>query len=122
LLDALAGATHHPERALTTGLTRLRIAAAADTTLVLVAAPPPPAELASLVRVGSVFGPKVAVLVHPADPEALPPDRRAHLEGRATQAQLSLSRSGWEVVVLSPFARLADAWHAPKTQPLAHSG
>jgi uncharacterized protein (DUF58 family) len=122
LLDALAGVSHHQERALTSGLTRLRIAAAADTTLVLVAAPPPAAELASLVRAGSVFGPKVAVLVHPTDLETLPADRRAHLEGRATQAQLSLSRSGWEVVVLSPSARLADAWHAPKTRPLAHSG
>jgi hypothetical protein len=121
LLDVLAGVSHHTARSLSTGLTRLRIAAAADTTLVVVTAPPPPTELASLVRAGTVFGPKMAVFVHPTDPDTLPPDRRAQLEGRATQGLLSLSRSGWEVVVLSPSARLADLWHAPKTQPLAHS-
>ena len=121
LLDSLAGVSHATSRSLSTGLTRLRIAAAADSTLVIVTAPPPPTELTSLVRAGAVFGPKVAVFVHPTDPDTLPPDRRAQLEGRATQAQLSLSRSGWEVVVLSPSERLADAWHAPRTQPLAHS-
>jgi uncharacterized protein (DUF58 family) len=122
LLDTLAGISHQTGRSPTVGLGRLRIAAAADTTLVVVSAPPPPTELVSLVQVGAVFGPKVAVLVHPTDPQTLPPDRRDHLEGRATQAQLSLSRSGWEVVVLSPTGRLADVWHAPKTQPLARSG
>ncbi len=122
LLDALASATHHTARALSGGLGRLRIAAAADATLVLVTAPPPPAELASLVQAGAVFGPKVAVLVYPTDPDTLPPDRREQLEGRATQAQRSFSRSGWEVVLVTPTGRLADAWHAPKTQPLAYSG
>jgi len=122
MLDALAAVSHHTSRSLTAGLGRLRIAAAADTTLVVVSAPPPPTELMSLVQAGSVFGPKVAVLVHPTDPQTLPPERRDQLEGRATQAQLSLSRSGWEVVVLSPNGRLADVWHAPKTQPLARSG
>lgn len=122
MLDALAGVSHHTSRSLTAGLGRLRIAAAADTTLVVVSAPPPPTELTSLVQAGAVFGPKVAVLVHPTDPETLPQERRDQLEARATQAQLSLSRSGWEIVVLSPSGRLADVWHAPKTQPLVHSG
>jgi len=121
LLDVLAGASHHTARSLSAGLGRLRIAAAADATLVVVSAPPPPAELSSLVQAGTVFGPKVAVLVHPTDPDTLPPERRDQLEGRATQAQHSLSRSGWEVVVLTPNGRLADRWHAPKTQPLVHS-
>ncbi|HEU4355263.1 MAG TPA: DUF58 domain-containing protein [Actinomycetota bacterium] len=121
LLDTLAGVSHHTARSLSAGLGRLRIAAAADTTLVVVSAPPPPTELSSLVQAGTVFGPKVAVLVHPTDPTTLPPERREQLEGRATQAQRSLSRSGWEVVVLTPTARLADLWHAPKTQPLAHT-
>jgi uncharacterized protein (DUF58 family) len=121
LMDSLAGASHHTARALTAGLGRLRIAAAADTTLVVVSAPPPPAEISALVQAGAVFGPKVAVLVHPTDPDTLPPERRDQLEGRATQAQRSLSRSGWEIVVLTPTGRLADLWHAPKTQPLAHS-
>ncbi|HEX6230982.1 MAG TPA: DUF58 domain-containing protein [Actinomycetota bacterium] len=121
LLDAFAGVSHHTSRALSTGLTRLRMAAASDTTLVMVGAPPPPSELASLLRVGTTFGPKVAVLVHPTDPDTLPPDRRAQLEGRATQAQTSMSRSGWEVVVLPPSGRLEEVWHASRTRPLVIS-
>lgn len=122
MLETLAGVGHHTSRTISTGLTRLRIAAAADTTLVVVTAPPQPTELTSLIRAGAVFGPKVAVLVHPTDPDALPPDRRAQLEDRASQAQLSMSRSGWEVVVLPPSGRLRDIWHASRTQPLALRG
>lgn len=121
LLEALAGVGHHSTRALSTGLTRLRMVAASDTTLVLVGASPPPSELASLLRVGAMFGPKVAILVHPTDPDALPPDRRAQLEGRATQAHRSMSRSGWEVVTLPPSGRLRDVWHASRTRPLVIS-
>ncbi len=122
MLETLAAVGHHTSRTMSTGLTRLRIAAAADTTLVVVTAPPQPTELTSLIRAGAVFGPKVAVLVHPTDPATLPPDRRAQLEGRASQAQLSMSRSGWEVVVLPPSGRLRDIWHASRTQPLALRG
>jgi uncharacterized protein (DUF58 family) len=122
MLETLAGVGHHTSRTMSTGLTRLRIAAAADTTLVVVTAPPQPTELTSLIRAGAVFGPKVVVLVHPTDPATLPPDRRAQLEARGSQAQRSMSRSGWEVVVLSPSGRLRDVWHASRTQPLALHG
>jgi uncharacterized protein (DUF58 family) len=122
LLDVLAGVTHHTSRALSTGLTRLRMVAAGDTTLVVAGAPPAPTELSSWIRVGAMFGPKVAVFVHPTDPDTLPPDRRAQLEGRASQARMSLSRSGWEIVVLPPSRRLRDLWHVERTQPLVTSG
>ena len=122
LLETLSGIAHHGSRELSTGLTRLRMVAASDTTLVIVGAPPPPPELASLIRTGATFGPKIAVFVHPTEPDALPPDRRRQLEGRATQAQLSMSRSGWEVVVLPPSARLREVWHASRTRPLVVSG
>jgi uncharacterized protein (DUF58 family) len=122
LLETLAGVSHHTARALSGGLSRLRMVAASDATLVVVGAPPPPGELSSLLRAGSAFGPKFAVLVHPTDPETLPPDRRGQLVGRASQAQLSLSRSGWEVLVLPPSARLRDVWHASRTRPLVVSG
>ena len=69
-----------------------------------------------------MFGPKVGVFVYPTDPETLPVDRRAQLEGRASQARTSLSRSGWEVVVLPPARRLKDAWHAERTRPLVVRG
>jgi len=122
LLDALAGMTHHSSRALSTGLTRLRMVAASDTTLVVVGAPPAPTELPSWLRVGAMFGPKVGVFVHATEPDTLPPDRRAQVEGRASQARMSLSRTGWEVVVLPPSRRLRDAWHVERTQPLVVSG
>jgi uncharacterized protein (DUF58 family) len=122
LLDVLAGISHHPGRSATTGLGRLRMAAATDTTLVLVGAPPPPTELAGLIRTGTTFGPKIGVFVHPTDPETLPPDRRAQLDGRASQARLSMTRSGWEVVVLPPTGRLREVWQASRTRPLVVSG
>jgi uncharacterized protein (DUF58 family) len=122
LLDALAGMTHHTSRALSTGLTRLRMVAASDTTLVVVGAPPGPTELPSWLRVGAMFGPKVGVFVHTSEPDTLPPDRRAQVDGRASQARMSLSRTGWEVVVLPPSRRLRDVWHVERTQPLVTSG
>lgn len=122
LLDALAAVTHGTSRSLRQGLSHLRRAAAADTTLVVVTAPPIGPELAPLVRTGALFGPKLAVLVHPADPDRLPAEHRRELEGRATQALRSLTRSGWAVVVVPPSGRLADRWHAPRTRSLAVTG
>jgi uncharacterized protein (DUF58 family) len=122
LLDTLAGVSHDGTRSASTALARLRGAASAETTLVAIGAPPDPTELAGLVRVGSVFGPKLAVFVYPTDPGALPPDRQAQLEGRASSARLSLSRSGWEVLVLSPHGRLKDVWQGSRTSLPALSG
>ncbi|MEW6059760.1 MAG: DUF58 domain-containing protein [Actinomycetota bacterium] len=121
LLDALAGVGHDASRALSAGLTRLRSVAAGDTTLVAVTAPPLPNELTSLIRAGVVFGPKIAVLVYPIDPGTLPPDRQARVEGRATAARLSLSRSGWEVLVVQPTGRLRDAWQQTRDRSRALS-
>jgi uncharacterized protein (DUF58 family) len=122
LLEALAGVSHDSSRALSAGLTRLRSVAAGDTTLVAVTAPPAPNELTSLIRAGVVFGPKIAVLVYPIDPDALPPDRQSQLEGRATSARLSLSRSGWDVLVIPPSGRLHDAWQRTRSRSRALSG
>jgi uncharacterized protein (DUF58 family) len=122
LLDTLAGLSHDAGRSASPALGRLRGAASAETTLVTVGAPPDPAELASLVRVGSVFGPKLGVFVYPTDPSRLTPDRQAQLEGRASSARLSLSRGGWEVLVLSPDGRLRDVWQRNRTSLPALSG
>jgi uncharacterized protein (DUF58 family) len=110
LLDALASVTHDHARVAAPALTRLRAGASADTSLVVISAPPQPSELPPLVRAGSAFGPKLAVLIYPADPESLPAERQATLEGRGSQSRLTLSRSGWEVLVLSPSSTLKDAW------------
>jgi uncharacterized protein (DUF58 family) len=122
LMESLAGVAHHTSRALSGGLTRLRAAAAADTTLVVVTAPPPPSELTSLIRAGSAFGPKLAILVYPVDPDTLPPERQSQLEGRASSARLSLSRAGWEVLVLPPSGRLREVWQRSRTTLPALSG
>jgi uncharacterized protein (DUF58 family) len=120
-LDTLTGATHSKARSIGPALAHLRSGSGADTTLIVVSAPPVPTELTSLIRTGTSFGPKLAVLVYPVDPDALPPDRQAQLEGRASQARLSLSRSGWDVLVLPPSARLKDLWHTTSARPLVGS-
>jgi hypothetical protein len=103
-------------------LLQLRTQAVADSTLAIVTAPLPPTEIAAITRLGTVFGPKVAVLVYPIDPASLPPQRRAVVEGQATTAQLSLARAGWDVFLLNPQARLQDVWHANRKRLPAATG
>ncbi len=122
LLDSLAGVGHDTVRSTAHALARLRAAASADATLIAITAPPDPTELAGLIRVGSVFGPKLGVLVYAVDPATLPPDRQAQLEGRASSARLSLTRAGWEVLVLTPDANLRDVWQRSRTPLRALSG
>jgi uncharacterized protein (DUF58 family) len=120
-LEALTSVAHSPVRSIGPALAHLRAGASGDATLIAVAAPPPPAELTSMIRSGAAFGPKLAVLVYPVDPDALPPERQAQLEGRATQARLALTRAGWDCIVLPPSMRLKDRWHVPKERLLVHS-
>ena len=87
----------------------------------MVTAPPGPQEITSITRAGVVFGPKIAVLVYPVDPDTLPPERRSQIEGRASVARLSLSRAGWEVVLLGPSDRLKDRWQTSRKKLLALS-
>jgi hypothetical protein len=122
LLETLAVVSHSTSRSLSTGLMRLRMAAAADATLIAVTSPPRPTELTTLTRAGAVFGPKLAILVYPVDPDALPPSRAAELEDRASAARLTLSRSGWEVLLLPPSGKLRDVWHVTRNTKLAVSG
>ena len=120
-LDALTGISHAEARSLGPALAHLRAGSSPDTSLVFVSAPPVPQELASLIRAGAGFGQKLGVLVYPNDPDRLPPERQAQLEGRATQARLSLTRAGWDVIVLPPSMRLVERWHSPLARPLART-
>jgi uncharacterized protein (DUF58 family) len=120
-LDALTGVTHAKGHSLGPALAYLRSGSGSDTTLIAVTSPPVATELNSLIRTGSGFGPKLAVLIYPIDPDTLPPERQAQLEGRASQARLSLSRSGWDVLVLPPSTRLKDVWHTTRARPLVGS-
>ena len=120
-LDALAGISHASIRSIGPALAHLRAGASAETTLVFVSAPPAPGELTSLLRSGAGFGPKLAILIYPVDPQTLPPERRAQLEGRASQAMLALTRAGWDAIVLPPSMKLKERWHVPRERPLARS-
>jgi uncharacterized protein (DUF58 family) len=115
-LDDLAGLTHGRSRSLARTLTELRLQGSADTSLVFIGAPLAPQELPQLVRAGAAFGPKLAVLVHPLEPDDAPSNRRTQLESRATQSQLTLVRAGWDVVLLSPSTRLKERWHTPRAR------
>jgi uncharacterized protein (DUF58 family) len=111
-LESLASVGHTPTRPLGSMLVPLRTSAVPDTTLVVVTAPPQPAEVASMVRIGTVFGPKMAAFVYPIDPDTLPEGQRATMVEKATTARISLIRAGWDVFVLSPHGRLQDIWRA----------
>jgi uncharacterized protein (DUF58 family) len=121
-LDALTGISHAEVRSIGPALAHLRSGSSPDTSLVFVSAPPVPTELGSLIRAGAAFGQKLAVLIYPIDPGRLPPERQAQLEGRASQARLSLARAGWDVIVLPPSMRLQERWHTPLERPLARIG
>jgi uncharacterized protein (DUF58 family) len=120
-LDALTGISHTEARSIGPALAHLRAGSSPDTSLVFVSAPPVPAELGSLIRAGAGFGQKLAVLVYPLEPGRVPPERQAQLEGRASQARLSLTRAGWDVIVLPPSMRLQERWHSPQERPLART-
>jgi uncharacterized protein (DUF58 family) len=118
-LDVLSRLGAGKSRTLAPALVNLRVAASPETSLVLVGPPPAPQELPGLVRAATGYGPKLAILVQPADPTTAPPSRRTAIEGRSTQAVLALSRSGWDVLLLTPSTRLAERWHTPRERPLA---
>ena len=120
-LDALTGISHAEVRSVGPALAHLRAGSSPDTSLVFVAAPPVPNELGALIRAGAGFGQKLAVLIYPTDPGRLPPERQTQLEGRASQARLSLARAGWDVIVLPPSMRLQERWHSPLERPLART-
>lgn len=120
-MDALAAVTHGKAPSLASALTQLRASASTDASLIFIAAPPAPQELPQLVRSGTGFGPKLAVLVHPVEPATAPASRRSQLEARATEARLALVRAGWDCLVLTPSTRLSERWHTPRERLLASS-
>ena len=122
LLEKLAAISHTHSSSLSQALVPLRSVAGGDTTLVAVTAPPAPREIATLTRVGSAFGPKLAILVYPVEPATLPTEGQSQLEGKASVARQSLMRAGWEVVLLSPAGHLKDLWDTSRTRSLSLTG
>jgi uncharacterized protein (DUF58 family) len=114
LLETLASVTTVRTGGIGESLTRLRSAARSDTSLALVTAPPRGPELAAMTHIGTGFGRKLAVFVHPTLPTALPEEARTELENRASIARGTLTHGGWEVFVVSPDGRLAEVWRSSR--------
>jgi uncharacterized protein (DUF58 family) len=118
MLERLAAVTQVRHGSLLEGIQRLRSTALSDTSLALIGPPPSAPEAMSIIRVGTGFGRKVAVFVHPISPLTLAKDAAAELEGRASAARTSLQRAGWDVCVLNPEGRLAEVWRSKRTRRL----
>jgi uncharacterized protein (DUF58 family) len=110
ILETMAAVSPTQGRQTPEVLKMLRAGSLADTTLAYVSAPPTGADLPSIIRLGTTFGRKLAVLVHPVDPSSLSAPAAEEVLGRASAAQASLVRAGWEVFVLSPDGKLGDLW------------
>jgi uncharacterized protein (DUF58 family) len=110
LLETLASIGAVRTRTLGEAFSRLRAAAQSESSLVLVSAPLNAAEVAALSRAGTAFGKKLVVFVNPVNPSALPPEQAGEIESRVKSARSSLQRAGWDVIVVQPDGRLADAW------------
>jgi uncharacterized protein (DUF58 family) len=114
-LDRLASIGASRSTNLGPAVLQLKGKAVADSTLVFVTAPPLGPEVTSVIRAASGYGPKMAVLVYPTDPAALPAREQGELEGRASVARSSLARAGWDVFVIGPEQKLSDVWRNSTT-------
>jgi uncharacterized protein (DUF58 family) len=111
LLEMLSDVGSVRARTIREALGRLRASAQPESSLVLVSSPLPAPEIGVLSQIGTGFGRKLAVIIYPVKPSTIPPPAAAELEGRAKHARSSLARAGWDVIILQPDGRLADAWH-----------
>jgi uncharacterized protein (DUF58 family) len=116
-LELLALVRPSQARQLTPSLRGLRSAASAATSLVLVTHVPPAEEIAALSRLSGGFATRLAVLVHRRDREeqTLPASREDDRAAHAARG--SLTRAGWEVLLLRPSGRLREIWELRDKRP-----
>jgi uncharacterized protein (DUF58 family) len=110
LLEILSALDHSRQREVAGALSTLRGRSVADSSLLLVAAPPIASEVDALVRAGTRFGGKTAVLVYPADRLDVRPEAAAEMEGRAQAARARLQQARWLVCTVQMREGLAEAW------------
>jgi uncharacterized protein (DUF58 family) len=110
LLEILSALDHSRQREVAGALSTLRGRSVADSSLLLVAAPPIASEVEALVRAGTRFGGKTAVLVYPADRLDVRPEAAAEMEGRAQAARARLQQARWLVCTVQMREGLAEAW------------
>ncbi|MGH2724193.1 MAG: DUF58 domain-containing protein [Actinomycetota bacterium] len=118
LLETLALVRPSRTRVITPVLRQLRALASAAPSLVLVTHPPDPVEAATLIRSTSGYAARLAVLVHPREPEPSPLDQLDEEELRLEGARRSLAGAGWEVLPLKPHGRLRDVWRLRRKRPV----
>jgi uncharacterized protein (DUF58 family) len=102
---------------ITPALRQLRHSVTPGTTLVVVTHLPTAEEVAALSRLGSGYATRLAVLIHPEEPERQPIRPRWEADRRADTSRTSLGRGGWEVLVLKPSSRLREAWQLRANRP-----
>lgn len=103
---------------ITPALRQLQQSVGGGTTLVVVTHIPTAEEMAVLSRVGSGYATRLAVMIFPEEPDRLPIRPRWEAERRADAARTSLTRAGWEVLLLRPSSRLREAWQLRAKQPV----
>ena len=116
-LELLALVHPTPARQITPSLQGLRSATSAATSLIVVTHVPPPEEIAAYSRLTGGFSSRLAVLIHrrEAGEHSLPASREDDLAAHA--ARSSLSRAGWEVLLLRPSERLRQVWDLRDKRP-----
>lgn len=118
MLESLAGITPSRSRSLAPALGLLRSSAPSDTTVALVTGPPVAAETSLIIRSGSAFGRKIAIIVQPVATSRLPAQAASDQEGRASAARVALQRAGWDVYVLAADGKLATIWRRSRINRL----
>jgi uncharacterized protein (DUF58 family) len=122
MLEALASLGPSKAHATSEVLRTLRAGALADTTLTFVSAPPTATDVATISRVGSLFGRRLGIFVYPVGPRNLTGEAAEEVTARASAATLSLQRAGWEVHVLAPDGRLSETWKQQIAKSRAAAG
>jgi len=116
-LELLALVRPTPARRLTPAIRQLGTAASAGAALVVVTHVPPAEEVAVLSRLSGAFATRLAVLVHRHDLDELYLPARHDADHAAEGARGSMSRAGWEVLLLRPSGRLGDVWQLRDKRP-----
>ena len=109
-LEALALVEPTRGALLSPALEQLRAIAAGGGTLVAITHAPDAAEIVTLLRAGTGFAKRTAILVHRRNRSEVAPKERSAMAERAEAARIALGRAGWDVVVLEPSDRLSGRW------------
>jgi uncharacterized protein (DUF58 family) len=109
-LEILALARRSRTAQMAPTLGKLATAATGGGALVVVTHVPDSADMATLQSMTMSTASKLAVLVDEVDVENLPLSARHQAERKVEAARTTLTRAGWEVLIIGPDERLGDVW------------